>query len=379
MTILRFAVVLGVLIFIHELGHFLAAKWSGVRVREFALGFGPAVLKKRVGETVYAIRIIPLGGFVSMAGMEPTDPEDPEGGEVDDDEHAFHRRPVWHRLIIMGAGPAMNLAFAILVNALVISMLVVTVGPVVPGSPAERAGIVEGDRLVRLDGERVVTMEQVVRTIQQSEGEPVEVVVERDGAYRTLVVRPEVDPAEGEQGVPKIGIEMMLSVGTARRPLLESLAVGAGQTWNAITGLVVTITQYVTGQQRPELAGPIGIFQMTDTFAQGGMITLLSFVAMLSVSLGVFNLLPIPVLDGGGILLLIIEAVRGRPLSPETRGLAQLVGLSLLILIMLYATFQDLGRIGSDELTLGMETHREVPADHPWQPLKDGVEDWRFS
>lgn len=349
-SLVRFLIVLGGLVIVHELGHFLAAKWAGVRVREFAVGLGPTVLKKQLGETVYAVRILPLGGFVRMAGMEPTEAGEQDAEEADD-ERAFHRKPVWKRIVVFAAGPFMNLLFAVVVNAVVISTVVVTVGSVVPGSPAETAGMAAGDRLVMVDGERVVTLEQVVRKIQGSEGRPVEIVVQRGTATRRLVVQPEIDP---EQGVPRVGIEMRISVGQVRRSLGESLLLGAQQTWDAVSGLVYTVYLYLTGQARPELAGPLGIYQMTGSFAQGGLVTLLSFVAMLSVSFGVLNLLPIPIMDGGGILLLVIEGLRGRPLSPEARGVAQLVGLSLLLFIMLYATVQDLGRLAADRLTLGM-------------------------
>lgn len=148
-----------------------------------------------------------------------------------------------------------------------------------------------------------------------------------------------------------IGIEVMMRHGDERRPLLESLRAGAEQTWESIVALVKTLYLTITGQVPADLAGPLGIYQMTGTFARGGTIAFLSFVAALSISLGILNLLPIPVLDGGGLLLLAIEAVRGKPLSPEARGTAQLIGLSLLLLLLLYATFQDLSRfVGSGAL-----------------------------
>lgn len=378
LNIISFVVVLGVLVFIHELGHFAVAKWSGVRVHEFALGFGPAILKRRIGETLYAVRILPLGGFVKMAGMEPTETLQDDVDETENDERAFHRRPISHRLAIIAAGPLMNLALAVVLHAIVISMLVVTVGMVSPNSPAEQAGLQAGDRFVSVAGRRVVTMDQVLQGIHESAGGPVRVVVDRNGENHSLLVHPVVE--DGEQGVPRIGIEMMMGLGAERRPVGESLVVGAQQTWANIVTLIQTLGRFVTGQEKMEVAGPIGIYQMTGAFVEGGAITMLSFVAALSISLGVFNLLPVPILDGGGIMLLIIEAFRGRPLSPETRGMAQLVGLSLLLLLLMYATFQDLSRLGSDDLQTSMHIEREHREDRFPSPMdKDGVGAWRYS
>lgn len=347
-NLLRFVVVLGVLISVHELGHFLVAKWSRVRVHEFAIGFGPALLKKRIGETLYAVRALPLGGFVRMAGMEPAENLPAEADPAEDDPRAFHRRPIPYRFAIIAAGPVMNLLLAVILNAVVISMVVVTVGNVIPGSPAAEAGLMPGDRFVSVAGRGVITLDHVLSGIQESEGEPVRIVVERDGERHVVLVQPEFD---AEQGVPMIGIEVMMRHGDERRPLLESLRAGAEQTWESIVALVKTLYLTITGQVPADLAGPLGIYQMTGTFARGGTIAFLSFVSALSISLGILNLLPIPVLDGGGLLLLAIEAVRGKPLSPEARGTAQLIGLSLLLLLLLYATFQDLSRfVGSGAL-----------------------------
>lgn len=348
-----FVVVFSILVFIHELGHFLVAKWSGVRVHEFALGFGPALIKKRVGETLYAFRIIPLGGFVKMAGMEPTEEmrEDPDDSGIEDDERAFHRQPVLNRLAIIAAGPIMNLALAILIYAVVVSNLVVIVGNVVPDSPAEQAGLQAHDRLVSVGGQRVLSIEHVLIGIQEAKGAPVTFLVDRDGKRESIPVQPEVDITTG---IPMVGIELTTGVGTVRRPVGESLTAGVEQTWLATTELVRTLGRMIAGQEKPQLAGPIGIFQLTGTFADLGIIPLLSFMAMLSVTLGVFNLLPIPILDGGAILFLLIEWIRGRPLNPEHKGLAQVVGLSLLLLLMLFATLQDVTRLRSGESQTSM-------------------------
>lgn len=376
-NILLFIVVLGVLVFIHELGHFLVAKWSRVRVHEFALGFGPALFKRRVGETLYAIRIIPLGGFVKMAGMEPTESLAEDADPTEDDARAFHRRPISHRFAIMAAGPVMNLLLAVVLHAIVISMVAVTVGDVTPDSPAHQAGMLPGDRFISVAGQRVVTLEHVLAGIQKSEGAPVRIVVEREGAAQVLIVEPRrLEP----QGDPAIGIEVMMSIGEERRPVWESLTLGLQQTWTNIVALVQMLYLIVSGQVPPDLAGPVGIYQMTGAFAQSGSVAFLSFMAALSISLGVFNLLPIPVLDGGGIMLLAIEAVRGKPLSPEARGMAQLVGLSLLLLILVYATFQDISRFGSDKAEVGSVAPWEAPHNKPLElPDPQGVGAWRYS
>lgn len=361
-----FIVVLGILVFFHEMGHFLVAKLSGVRVHEFALGFGPALFRKTYGETTYTVRGLPLGGFVKMAGMEPTEElRDDDDTGIEDDERAFHRRPISHRIAIIAAGPIMNFLLAAVILAIILSPLVIVVANVLPDSPAQIAGFQEHDRIVSVAGRRVITGEEVILGIQQSEGETIPIVVERDGQRETITVQPEI-----ETGDYVIGIEMSLSTSGQRRPLGESL-IGGFQQMISMTGeLIRTLGLIVTGQMEVELSGPIGIFQMTGQSAAQGPMSLLSLMAVLSITVAVFNLLPIPILDGGALLFVIVEGIRGRPLAPEHKGIAQLVGLSLLLILMIFATIQDIGRLWNNTA--------ETPEELSYvQPIEKHVEPWK--
>lgn len=363
-NIAAFVVVFGLLVFFHELGHFLAAKWSGVRVHEFALGFGPSLFSKRLGETMYSIRIFPLGGFVRLAGMEPSEePGGEDGAGTEDDERAFYRRPALHRIGILAAGPFMNFVLAAIVYTIILGGLVVTIDRVIPNSPAETAGLQAGDRLVSVGGLRVLTMQEVLDGVRQAQGGPVTIVVERNDKKETVVVQPEINP---ETGVPMIGIEFRMDVGSTRRPFGEAVVAGLLQTWNTTVEYVRSVGRMIVGAEERQVAGPIGIFQMTGQFAAGGITSLLTLVGLLSIALAVFNLLPIPILDGGGIMFVLVEAVRGRPLAPEHKGIAQLIGLSLLLLLLLFATFQDLGRLRTG---LDAQTSMHVEKAEDWQRL----------
>lgn len=342
-SIAAFIFVFGLLVVFHEFGHFIAAKLSRVRVDEFAVGFGPPVLRRRVGETVYALRLIPLGGFVRLAGMDALDREEPRSAEAEPGQgFDFRDRPVWARMAIYAAGPAMNILLAIVLFALIYSGLSVQITGVLPGSPAEEAGLQPGDRLVSIDGEPVVTSETVIRAVRAAGERPVELTVSRRGGRIDMAVTPRWDP---DRGNLMLGVELMMGLGPPRQGAGISLAAGWRQTWGTVAELGRLIGRMIAGKEEPELAGPIGIFQITGSAAEGGLLVLLSITAALSVHLALFNLLPIPVLDGGALLFLAIEAVRGRPLSPEHRGLAQMIGLSLLLMLLVYATLQDLRRL----------------------------------
>src|SRR5690606_26938950 len=273
--------------------HFIAAKLSRVRVDEFAVGFGPPVLRRRVGETVYALRLIPLGGFVRLAGMDALDREEPRSAEAEPGQgFDFRDRPVWARMAIYAAGPAMNILLAIVLFALIYSGLSVQITGVLPGSPAEEAGLQPGDRLVSIDGEPVVTSETVIRAVRAAGERPVELTVSRRGGRIDMAVTPRWDP---DRGNLMLGVELMMGLGPPRQGAGISLAAGWRQTWGTVAELGRLIGRMIAGKEEPELAGPIGIFQITGSAAEGGLLVLLSITAALSVHLALFNLLPIPV------------------------------------------------------------------------------------
>lgn len=340
-NIVAFIVVFGMLVFFHELGHFLVAKLNGVRVHEFALGFGPAVVQKRWGETLYAIRVIPLGGFVKLAGMEPTEnlPEALAGTD-EDGERAFHRKSPLQRMSILAAGPVMNFVLAILIYAALFMTLAVSVVNVYDGLPADRGGLRPGDLIVGINGESVrgLNAGELIRRIQAAGEAPVRLEIVRNGVTEHLEVTPTIDP---ERGVPILGVELTMVSAGIQQGVVKSLIDGVKYTGSMIRTFFFGISEILTGREPAKLSGPIGIFQLTGVASQAGLLTLLQLTALLSINIAIFNLLPIPILDGGGLLFVLIEMIRRRPLSARSKGIAQMIGLSLLLLLLIFATIQD--------------------------------------
>lgn len=337
-TLVAFVLVFGTIVFFHEMGHFLVAKLVGIRVYEFSLGFGPGLITKRLGETLYSIRSMPLGGFVKLAGMD--DPVD-EDAEVikDTDSRSFASKPIPLRMATIAAGPLMNFVLAIVLFGLYFMLIVVppTITMVEPGSPAESVGLRPGDSFVSVNEEPVSSTDDVVSAIQGAGSEQIVVTVQRAGEQVELRVVPDGAPGEGRIGV-YIDEKPQL-------PLGQSIVAGFMQTIRMTQELVTVLGRMVTGQMEPEIAGPIGIYQVVGETARQGAANLLLLAAVLNINLGLLNLLPVPILDGGWLVLLGIEGVRGKPVNPEYRGIAQFIGLALLILLMVFATFKDITRL----------------------------------
>ena len=339
---------LGVLIVIHEFGHFLFAKLSGVGVLTFSVGFGPKIWTKKIGETEYALSAFPLGGYVKMVGEDP-------GEEVQqaDIERSFAHKGLLQRIAIVAAGPGFNLLLAVVLLTIVflfygVPVLSSQVGGVEPGSPAERAGIQKGDVIVALNGQAVSEWEELSKGIKQSEGKPLIVQVRRQGKDMTLTVQPTKKEARNIYGEKReewmIGIGSHISFEKGRPGL--ALIKGFQQTYDYAKLTLVMLYKMLTGEVSPRnLGGPILIAQMAGQQAQEGLGNFLPFVAILSINLGVLNLLPIPILDGGHLLFFLVESVIGRPLALRHREMAQQVGLFLLMLLMIYAFYNDIARI----------------------------------
>lgn len=337
--VLTFILVLGPLVFVHEFGHFTVAKAVGVKVHEFALGMGPAIFKRRWGETVYSIRLLPLGGFTKLAGMdEPEDESDRVGA---DDSRNFMNKPLWQRVAVILAGPVMNflLAAALLTWYFAFVVLPPTVQYVVPDSPAASAGLQVGDVILAVDRQPVRNVADLNRVVREKEGVPLELLIKRDGTRQILTAVPAYDP---DTKVVRLGISL---VQKDRLGLSQALPVGVQRTYEITRDLIAALFGMVTGRARAEISGPIGIFQVVGQSAQRGGPYLLFITAVLSVNLGLFNLLPIPVLDGGWITLFAWEALRGKPVAPQHKGIAQLIGLALLVALALFATIKDLIRL----------------------------------
>ena len=325
LTIAAAVFVFDLLVLVHELGHFATAKMTGMRVDEFAIGFGPKLVSFQRGETVYSIRAIPLGGFNDISGM---DPEQNDAGS-----RGYCEKPVSSRMIVILAGSIMNfilplfLFFGIFFFAGVSTPSPEPVlGTVLAGKPAAEAGLKDGDRVLAIDGTPIATWSDFVGGVKDSAGEPVNLTVERGGETFTATVTPTYDSSTQRAMVGVMG-----SVDT-RYPGFLYMMVDA----------LYKILLELSGA---ELAGPIGVAQMAGEVAQMGFVPLLNFAAFLSLNLGIVNLFPIPALDGGHFLTLCVEAVRGKPLSPTALRYTQNVGIILLLLLMLLATKNDIVRV----------------------------------
>ena len=349
-TVLSFAVAIGVLVFVHELGHFLVAKRVGVLVERFSIGFGPVVLARRRGETEYAISAIPLGGYVKMLGEE-------EGEDaLANPERSFSTQSVVRRAAIVFAGPAMNLVFAFLVYSVLFAAVGVEnpsteprVGGVTPGMPAERAGLQAGDRIVAIDDKSIATSEQLSKTIVASGGQRLRLTVERGEARFPVEVVPELHEnrtaLDEEAGKAyRIGVEVSLD--WSRVGPLTAVGMAAEQT-GMETLLILKGLQLMVSGRVPlrDLGGPIAIASAAGKQAKAGGRYYLFTLAFLSVNLAVLNLLPIPALDGGHLAFFAIEGVLRRPLAARQREIALQVGILLLITLIVFVSYNDIHRL----------------------------------
>jgi len=347
-TIVAFVVVLAVLIFVHELGHFLVARLCGVRVLTFAIGFGPTLLSRRPGETEYALKAFPLGGYVKMFGEETDTELTPQDKAV-----AFSHKRVWQRAAIVFAGPFFNLLTAVVIFWAVfvwgVPVLTSQVGEIQAESAAAEAGMMTADTITAIDGRPVTEWEQIRSTVQELGGKPLTVTVERDGAAVDLTVTPRRTQTQnifGEQiEAWLIGISPQGTTVTVRHGLFQGAWLGLTRTYEVtrltVLGIVKLIERAIPSDT---IGGPILIAQMAGEQASQGLMNVLLFVALLSVNLGVLNLLPIPVLDGGHLMFLVAEAVRGRPVSLKVREVAQQAGLFVLLALMAFAFYNDIMR-----------------------------------
>jgi regulator of sigma E protease len=355
MTTLFWAlVVLGVLIFVHELGHFLVARYFGVRVLIFSLGFGPRLGGWRdESGTEYQISAIPLGGYVKMLG-ESDDEENPLAQE--DMTKSFANKGVWQRFSIVFAGPAFNFIFAFF--ALSVAFMVgvgeslPTVGSVTEGMPAATAGIKAGDRVTFIGEKPIESWNELSSTIKKSDGGPLMFTVDRDGEVFQLTITPQVKEVVDLFGepvkFPLIGITPSGAQRKVHYSPMEAISMGAVQSWRMIDLTVTSIWKLITQVVSPDqIGGPLMIAEMAGKTASQGTSNLLFFMALISINLGILNLLPIPILDGGHLFFFLIEALKGSPVSDTVQGVASRIGMGLLILLMVWALKNDLMRIFS--------------------------------
>ena len=347
---LSFIVTLGILIFVHEFGHFVVARRLGVGVTKFSLGFGPKLTGFTRGGTEYIVSAIPLGGYVKLVGENEAEEVPPE-----DREKAFSHKPVWVKMAVVGAGPVANLGFAFLVFWLLflsgIPALTPKIGDVLPDTPAARAGLQAGDLIVRVGEKEITTWEELAAGIRKAGvGKGLPLTVRRGEKEFRVEVTPETREGrtifgEKTEG-PKIGV--VASDEVIRRKINPVAAIGraAGETWRIIRLTVLTVVKLVMRViPSDNLGGPILIAQMAGDQAKEGISPFAYFLGLLSVNLGILNLLPIPILDGGHLLFFSIEALRRRPLSPEARVMAQQVGLAVILMLTALVFYNDIARL----------------------------------
>ena len=326
------------LIIIHELGHMLTAKALGVRVPEFGVGFGPPLFKKKVGNTIYSFRIILLGGFAKMAGM----------GDGERGADTFPAKAPWRRAVIIFAGPFANILVAVAIFAVVlmISGAVTDVRPeareIEPGSMADRVGIQAGDRLVALDGDRIESWQGFTRAVaERRPGEEISVTVERGGAERTFTGELGADPANPDLALVGVRPEVVKT----RYGPLESVGLAVKQVVRVSGLLGVFVGELVTGEEKlyENVTGPVGFASVGSTSVEQGFFPQL--LALISINLALFNLLPILPLDGGHLVFIAAEKVMGRPVSQETMGRVAALGIALVLMLFVFATYADLSKI----------------------------------
>ena len=350
MSIVYAILVFGLIVFVHELGHFTVAKLTGVTVYQFSIGFGPALWKKQVGETMYAVRCVPLGGYVAMKGEDTTVIETPAGHEPaadeEDTEGSFLHAALWKRFCISAAGAVMNLVSALLILLIVMlpttQMVVPRLTGFMEGFPLEgENGLMEGDEIVRINGFHIFIYSDVVNALELGQGKPYDIVVRRGGEKITLENLPLeklVYPDE-ESGQPKFGLLFAVEKATLPQRL--------GSAWNSCLSFVQTayksIGMLIGGEVSADnMMGTVGITSELSARVQTSWEDFWYFVAFLSANLAVVNLLPIPGLDGGKLLFLIIELIRGKPIKPEHEGAVQLVGMLFIIGLFVFVTYNDI-------------------------------------
>ncbi len=337
LTILAAIFVFGVLVTVHEFGHFITAKMTGMRVDEFAIGFGPKIYQQKDGETLYSLRAIPLGGYNKIAGMDPDDPVEP---------NAFNSKPIPARMLVILAGALMNFILPIILFSSIFMvegrMQLVNepvLGTVVDEMAAARAGLKAGDRIVTIDGKNVETWTDVVLNLRKAGTEEVTLTAERNGVLQTYKMTPMFDK---DAGRPLIGVSPKFSKESLG--FFGSIKEGFIYTKNIGLSMVSGLYRIVSGNAPADVAGPIGVAQMAGQVAEKGLLPLMNFVAFLSINLGVINLLPLPALDGGHFVLLLLEALRGKPLGGKAMTNIQMVGVALILALTVFSTFKDITR-----------------------------------
>ena len=348
-SILAFIVVLGIIVFVHELGHFLAAKIVGIRVESFSLGFPPKMVGKKIGDTEYMISWVPLGGYVKMAGMidESLNDKPLTGAPWE-----FMSKNFFQKVFAISAGVLMNfiLAFA-LYSGITFIWGVGEIGPAVVGQvdptmPANSAGIVSGDLIIEVAGFNIDEWNDLTGIIHSRPDQDIEVVWMRGDSMMSAVIHTVARNVPVEGGIEEMG---MIGIGPElemrRVGLLASIAQGAGATYYIGRATVEGIKMLIMGEANiKDFVGPIGIVHYSGETARSGLAVFLGFIALISVNIGFLNILPIPALDGGHLVYIVIEAIIRRPIATKVKLIIQQVGMALLLLLILVISYNDIVR-----------------------------------
>lgn len=361
LTIVVFILILGLLIFVHEFGHFILAKRAGIRVEEFGFGFPPRIFGIKKGETIYSLNLFPIGGFVKIYGEEGKS----AGSAKNDEGKAFYNKPIRTRVGILVAGVTMNLVLAAFLlsfgywlglPAMVDDQATDLIGArvqitqVVFDSPAGQAGIKIGDTIKELTfaGQllEVSKVEQVQEFVDSHRGEEITVIIQRGNEILEKTLVPRLNPPENEG---PLGIALARTAIVAY-PWYQALIMGITSTVNLTWFIIVALGSILwqlllTGRLAVEIAGPVGIFNLTGQAAQLGFIYILQLTALISINLAIINVLPFPALDGGRLLFLAIEKIKGSPVSQKVERIAHTAGFVILILLMIAVTWRDIVRI----------------------------------
>ncbi len=342
-SIIIFFIIFGVLVTSHEFGHFIVAKSGGIRVNEFFVGMGPTIWKKKKGDTLYSIKLLPFGGACVFDGMDPVAEE-----AGDYDEHSFLNASVWRRIATLFAGPVANFIIAYILAVILVSFSVwnfPVISGIVENSAAEEAGLTEGDKIISVDGEKVYMSAEVTLISQFAEGSPMDIVYERDGEKYETVLQPKYDDEAGRyyMGV-YLGEYGKIKGSEALKYAWYEVRYDFKSTYRALALLV-------KGKlSKDDVSGPVGMVKIVDdTYEEvrpygisAVVLTMLSLTILLSVNLGIMNLLPIPALDGGRLVFQFIEVIIGKPVPAEKEGFVHMIGMIALLGLMIFVLFNDI-------------------------------------
>ena len=360
LSLIYFIIVLGILVLVHEFGHFIVAKRLGVRVEKFSIGFGPKVCSIKKGDTEYLLSAIPLGGYVKMAGDEPTE-------VITGQKWEFLSRSVFDRFRIILAGPLLNYILAFVIFSVIFMFgsptMTTEVGSLLKDYPAQAQGIKVGDRILTVDGKSVKYWEDMTEIIHKHAEGSMDISIKRGGSVIEMKITPIIRKTKDifgkeatialigvgpSQNIEKIRYGFLTSVKMGFNKLIQLTAITYKALWSILIGRL---------SLKESMTGPIGIFVVTGQAAKMGFIYILHLMGILSASLAIFNVLPFPVLDGGHILFLVIEKVRGKPLSLKTQEAVMNVGVSLLILFTVFVFYNDIVKFGIADKTMKLFKH----------------------